>query len=162
MLATVEATPSSAPYLPPRASYIELPVGFKVQDNPAIPLVFSHPSANACQNFAPVWFNPSLSDAKQYVDTQSGILAQTSPRINWWKKFVGSDGGERWMQGTANPAGCCVSGPGGNNETLFLVTLYIGKGVKSMGGQVSTIDLHYAIVYTYSEPQVSATLQECP
>lgn len=133
MLATVEATSASAPYLPPKSSYISLPVGYNVQDNPAIPLVFSHPSVNAYQNFRPVWFNPNLSDAQQYIGHQSGILAQTSPRINWWKKYIGSDGGVRWMQGTANPGGCCVAGPGGNNETQFLVTLYLGRGIKSVG-----------------------------
>lgn len=46
---------------------------------------------------------------------------------------MGADGGERWVQGTANPAGCCVNGPGGSNETLFQVTLYLGRGLKSVG-----------------------------
>lgn len=133
ILATVEATPSSAPYLPPKSEYISLPVGYNVQDNPAISLIFTHPSVNAYQNFRPVWFSPNLTDAKQYVDHRSGVLAQTSPRINWWKKYIGSDGGTRWMQGTANPGGCCVTGPGGSNETLFLVTVYLGRGIKSVG-----------------------------
>ncbi|KAF8610371.1 the flavin domain of cellobiose dehydrogenase [Ceratobasidium sp. AG-I] len=133
ILPIIESTPSSAPYLPPKSSYITLPVGYNTQDNPSIPLIFTHPSINAYQNYAPVWFTPNLTDAKLYVDKQSGVLAQTSPRINWWRKYVGGDGGERWVQGTANPAGCCVSGPGGNNETLFQVTLYLGRGLKSVG-----------------------------
>ncbi|ELU43981.1 cellobiose dehydrogenase [Rhizoctonia solani AG-1 IA] len=98
-LANVEATPESAPYLPPRSTYLDLPVGYNLQDNPSVSLVFSHPSVNAYQNFRPVWFNPNLTDAKQYVESQSGVLAQTSPRINWWKKYVGSDSKVRWMQG---------------------------------------------------------------
>ncbi|KAJ1310030.1 hypothetical protein OPQ81_006783 [Rhizoctonia solani] len=125
-LANVEATPDSVPYLPPKDEYLNLPVGYNIQDNPSISLVFSHPSVNAYQNFRPVWFNPNLSDAKEYVETQSGILAQTSPRINWWKKYVGSDSKVRWMQGTAspgNPAGCCDPGLGVSNETLIWVTL---------------------------------------
>ncbi|CUA75125.1 Cellobiose dehydrogenase [Rhizoctonia solani] len=135
-LANVEATPDSVPYLPPKNTYLNLPVGYHIQDNPSISLIFSHPSVNAYQNFRPVWFNPNLSDAKQYVESQSGVLAQTSPRINWWKKYVGSDSKVRWMQGTAspgNPAGCCDPGPGVNNETLFWVTLYLGRGIASTG-----------------------------
>jgi cellobiose dehydrogenase (acceptor) len=83
ILATVEATPASAQYLPPRSSHITLPVGYNLQVNPAISLVFSQPSLNAYQNFSPVWFNPKVSDAKQSVEQQSGILAQTNPQINW-------------------------------------------------------------------------------
>ncbi|KEP53012.1 putative cellobiose dehydrogenase [Rhizoctonia solani 123E] len=135
-LANVEATPDSVPYLPPKHTYINLPVGYNLQDNPSISLILSHPSVNAYQNFRPVWFNPNLSDAKQYVERQSGILAQTSPRINWWKKYVGSDSKARWMQGTANPgnpASCCDSGPGFDNQTLFWVTLYLGRGITSTG-----------------------------
>ncbi|KAF8710274.1 cellobiose dehydrogenase, partial [Rhizoctonia solani] len=135
-LANVEATPESAPYLPPRSTYLDLPVGYNLQDNPSVSLVFSHPSVNAYQNFRPVWFNPNLTDAKQYVESQSGVLAQTSPRINWWKKYVGSDSKVRWMQGTAspgNPASCCNPGPGVNNETLIWVTLYLGRGIASSG-----------------------------
>lgn len=97
VLATFGSTPSSAPYLPPKGSYMSLSVGYNGQDNPAIPVVFAHPSVSACHNIDPVWFKPNLSDAKQYGDTQGEILAQARPRINWWKKYVGSDGEERWM-----------------------------------------------------------------
>jgi cellobiose dehydrogenase (acceptor) len=136
VLETVQATPASAPYLPPKSAYLDLPVGYNLQDNPSISLIFSHPSVNAYQNFRPVWLNPNLTDSKQYVESQSGILAQTSPRINWWKKYVGSDSKVRWMQGTAspgNPASCCNPGPGVNNDTLIWVTLYLGRGIASFG-----------------------------
>ncbi|KAH7340624.1 the flavin domain of cellobiose dehydrogenase [Rhizoctonia solani] len=150
-LANVEATPNSTVYLPPKRAYIYLPVGYNIQDNPSVSLIFSHPSVNAYQNFRPVWSNPNLSDAKQYVEGQSGVLAQTSPRINWWKKYVGSDSRVRWAQGTAspgNPASCCDPGPGVNNETLLWVTLYLGRGITSTGRAGISNDTRVTLITT--------------
>ncbi|CAE7142076.1 unnamed protein product, partial [Rhizoctonia solani] len=74
-LANVEATPESVQYLPPKSAYLNLPVGYNIQDNPSISLIFSHPSVNAYQNFRPVWFNPNLSDAKQSSGSLVGLNA---------------------------------------------------------------------------------------
>ncbi|CCO36573.1 Cellobiose dehydrogenase Short=CDH [Rhizoctonia solani AG-1 IB] len=124
----VEATPGSAKYLPPKSSYITLPVGESITDNPAINLVFTHPAIQP-YSFSGAWQTPILEDAKQYVESQSGRLAQTSSRINWWKRYTGSDGRIRTMQGTARPGGCC----GSITNTSFTVTLYLGTGVDSTG-----------------------------
>ncbi|EUC55062.1 cellobiose dehydrogenase [Rhizoctonia solani AG-3 Rhs1AP] len=128
VISTVEATPDSAQYLPPKSSYISLPVGYHITDNPAINIVFTHPTIQPYL-FGGAWTDPVLSDAKQYVEEQSGKLAQTSARINWWKKYSGSDGRDRWMQGTARPGGCC----GSNANTSFALTLYLGTGIDSTG-----------------------------
>jgi cellobiose dehydrogenase (acceptor) len=128
VLSTVEATPESAKYLPPKSSYITLPVGESITDNPAINLVFTHPAIQP-YSFSGAWQTPILEDAKQYVESQSGRLAQTSSRINWWKRYTSSDGRIRTMQGTARPGGCC----GSITNTSFTVTLYLGTGVDSTG-----------------------------
>ncbi|KAL5632118.1 hypothetical protein ACGC1H_000214 [Rhizoctonia solani] len=128
VISTVEATPGSAQYLPPKSSYISLPVGYHITDNPAINIVFTHPTIQP-YSFSGAWTSPVLPDAKQYVEEQSGKLAQTSARINWWKKYSGSDGRDRWMQGTARPGGCC----GSNANTSFALTLYLGTGIDSTG-----------------------------
>ncbi|CAE7098231.1 unnamed protein product [Rhizoctonia solani] len=128
VISTVEATPGSAQYLPPKSSYISLPVGYHITDNPAINIVFTHPTIQP-YSFSGAWTDPVLPDAKQYVEEQSGKLAQTSARINWWKKYSGSDGRDRWMQGTARPGGCC----GVSANTSFSLTLYLGTGIDSTG-----------------------------
>ncbi|CAE6442535.1 unnamed protein product [Rhizoctonia solani] len=128
VISTVEAIPDSAQYLPPKSSYISLPVGYHITDNPAINIVFTHPTIQP-YSFSGAWTDPVLPDAKQYVEEQSGKLAQTSARINWWKKYSGSDGRDRWMQGTARPGGCC----GSNANTSFALTLYLGTGIDSTG-----------------------------
>ncbi|KEP49765.1 cellobiose dehydrogenase [Rhizoctonia solani 123E] len=128
VISTVEATPGSAQYLPPKSSYISLPVGYHITDNPAINIVFTHPTIQPYL-FGNAWTDPVLSDAKQYVEEQSGKLAQTSARINWWKKYSGADGRDRWMQGTARPGGCC----GVSSNTSFALTLYLGTGIDSTG-----------------------------
>ncbi|KAF8690928.1 Cellobiose dehydrogenase, partial [Rhizoctonia solani] len=128
VLSTVEATPESAQYLPPKSSYISLPVGQSITDNPAINIVFTHPTIQP-YSFAGAWENPVLEDAKQYVESQSGRLAQTSARMNWWEEYTGSDGKVRVMQGTARPGGCC----GSTGNTSFSLTLYLGTGVTSTG-----------------------------
>ncbi|CUA69921.1 Cellobiose dehydrogenase [Rhizoctonia solani] len=128
VISAVEATPGSAQYLPPKSSYISLPVGNYITDNPAINIVFTHPTIQPYA-FGTAWTNPVLPDAKQYVEAQSGKLAQTSARINWWKKYSGSDGRDRWMQGTARPGGCC----GASSNTSFALTLYLGTGIDSTG-----------------------------
>ncbi|CAE6450730.1 unnamed protein product [Rhizoctonia solani] len=128
VISTVEATPGSAQYLPPKSSYISLPVGYHITDNPAINIVFTHPTIQPYL-FGSAWTDPVLPDAKQYVEEQSGKLAQTSARINWWKKYSGADGRDRWMQGTARPGGCC----GVSSNTSFALTLYLGTGIDSTG-----------------------------
>ncbi|CAE6527552.1 unnamed protein product [Rhizoctonia solani] len=128
VISTVEATPGSAQYLPPKSSYISLPVGYHITDNPAINIVFTHPTIQP-YSFSGAWTDPVLSDAKQYVEEQSGKLAQTSARINWWKEYTGSDGRSRLMQGTARPGGCC----GSSTNTSFALTLYLGTGIDSTG-----------------------------
>ncbi|CAE6459094.1 unnamed protein product [Rhizoctonia solani] len=128
VLSVVEATPESAKYLPPKSSYISLPVGEGITDNPAINIVFTHPTIQP-YSFSGAWENPVLEDAKQYVESQSGRLSQTSARMNWWKEYTGADGRVRVMQGTARPGGCC----GSSANTSFSLTLYLGTGIDSTG-----------------------------
>ncbi|CCO33407.1 Cellobiose dehydrogenase Short=CDH [Rhizoctonia solani AG-1 IB] len=68
VLSTVEATPGSAKYLPPKSSYITLPVGESITDNPAINLVFTHPAIQP-YSFSGAWQTPILEDAEHFTVT---------------------------------------------------------------------------------------------
>ncbi|KEP50510.1 cellobiose dehydrogenase [Rhizoctonia solani 123E] len=121
-------------YLPPSSQYINLPVGMNVKDNPSVNLVFTHPSVDSYDNWAPIWSNPRVADANQYVQSQSGVFASSSPRINFWRAYGGSDGKTRYVQGTSRPGACCFTPTYPYNETAqFTITMYISTGLTSVG-----------------------------
>ncbi|KAG8688196.1 hypothetical protein FRC11_005887 [Ceratobasidium sp. 423] len=121
-------------YLPPSSQYISLPVGQNVKDNPSVNLVFTHPSVDSYDNWAPIWSTPRTADANQYVQSQSGVFAGSSPRINFWRAYGGSDGKTRYVQGTSRPGACCFTPTYPYNETAqFTITLYLSTGLTSVG-----------------------------
>jgi cellobiose dehydrogenase (acceptor) len=126
MLALVKANPAQVAQLPPSNQWINLPVGQNVQDNPSINLVFTHPSINDYDNWADIWTAPPSADAAQYLKSQSGVFANSSPRVNFWRAYSGSDGKTRFMQGTVRPGydSVTTSYPF-DNSTVFAITLYL-------------------------------------
>ncbi|KAJ7176602.1 cellobiose dehydrogenase [Mycena filopes] len=135
MINIVKSDPIAGPLLPPQAQWINLPVGFNVSDNPSINLVFTHPSVNSYNNWADVFTpGPPAADAAQYLASQSGIMAQASPRINFWSALGATDGVTRWMQGTARPGAASVTTKFPYNATqMFTITAYLSAGIKSRG-----------------------------
>jgi cellobiose dehydrogenase (acceptor) len=133
-IALVKANPDGSKYLPDPSDYINLPVGMNVMDNPSINVVFTHPTIDAYNNWATVWTNPRSADAAQYVKSQSGILAQSSTRANFWRAYSRSDGTTQWVQGTTHPGSCCFTSPYSYdaNKTMT-ITLYLSTGIKSRG-----------------------------
>ncbi|KAK0477718.1 cellobiose dehydrogenase [Armillaria luteobubalina] len=115
--------------------WIDLPVGYNVSDNPSINLVFTHPSVDAYDNWATVWSNPRPADMDQYLyDNRSGVLAQASPRVNFWRALGGSDGKTRWMQGTVRPGAASVDTVYPYNASqIFTITAYLSTGLTSRG-----------------------------
>ncbi|KAJ7853534.1 cellobiose dehydrogenase [Mycena olivaceomarginata] len=135
MINLVKGDPVAGPLLPPQAQWINLPVGFNVSDNPSINLVFTHPSVNSYDNWADVFTpGPPAADAAQYLASQSGIMAQASPRLNFWQAMGGTDGVTRWLQGTARPGAASVTTKFPYNQTqMFTITAYLSAGIKSRG-----------------------------
>ncbi|KAF7760214.1 CAZyme family AA8 [Agaricus bisporus var. burnettii] len=133
-LQIVEANPDAAKDLPDPSDYINLPVGYNVMDHPSINLVFTHPTIDAYNNWATVWTNPRPQDAAQYVRDQSGILAQSSTRVNFWRAYSRPEGGTQWVQGTVHPGSCCFTTDFNYdaNKTIT-ITLYLSTGLKSRG-----------------------------
>ncbi|KAJ7103732.1 cellobiose dehydrogenase [Mycena epipterygia] len=134
MINLVAGDPVAGPNLPPSSQWINLPVGYNVSDNPSINLVFTHPSINSYDNWADVFTDPPAADAAQYLASRSGILAQASPRLNFWRALAGSDGVTRWLQGTARPGAASVTTSYPYNATqMFTITAYLSTGIKSRG-----------------------------
>ncbi|KAJ7198737.1 cellobiose dehydrogenase [Mycena pura] len=134
MLSIVANDPVAGPNLPPQSQWINLPVGFNVSDNPSINLVFTHPSVDAYDNWADVFTDPPAADAAQYLANRSGIMAQASPRLNFWSALGASDGVTRWMQGTARPGAASVTTTLNYNASqMFTITGYLSAGIKSRG-----------------------------
>ncbi|KAG6828939.1 substrate-specific activator of APC-dependent proteolysis [Tricholoma furcatifolium] len=126
MLDLVQADATAGPNLPNPEDWIDLPVGYN--------LVFTHPSIDAYDNWATVWADPRPADAAQYLANQSGVLAQASPRMNFWRALSGSDGITRWAQGTVRPGAASVSTVYPYNASqIFTITLYLSTGITSRG-----------------------------
>ncbi|KAK0437789.1 cellobiose dehydrogenase [Armillaria borealis] len=113
--------------LPDEADWINLPVGYN--------LVFTHPSVDAYDNWATVWTDPRPADMDQYLyNNRSGVLAQASPRVNFWRALSGSDGKTRWMQGTVRPGAASVDTVYPYNASqMFTITAYLSTGLTSRG-----------------------------
>ncbi|KAF5354114.1 hypothetical protein D9756_007316 [Leucocoprinus leucothites] len=134
MISLVQADSSASANLPPQSQWINLPVGENVSDNPSVNLVFTHPSVDAYDNWAKVWSNPRKADADQYIASQSGILAQSSTRLNFWRAYPGSDGKTRYMQGTARPGAASITTDYPYNASqIMTITVYLSTGITSRG-----------------------------
>ncbi|KAK7052336.1 cellobiose dehydrogenase [Favolaschia claudopus] len=135
MINLVKGDPVAGPLLPPQSQWINLPVGYNVSDNPSINLVFTHPSVNNYDNWANVMTpGPPAADASQYIASQSGIMAQASPRLNFWQALGATDGVTRWLQGTARPGAASWNTTYAFNQTqMFTITAYLSTGIKSRG-----------------------------
>lgn len=134
MISIVAADATASKYLPPSSQYINLPVGLNVMDNPGVNMVFTHPTVDDYDNWAPIWASPRTADANQYVANQSGMFAASSPRANFWRAYGGSDGKTRYVQGTARPGSCCFTPTYPYNTTAqFTITMYITTGLTSVG-----------------------------
>ncbi|KAL9714475.1 substrate-specific activator of APC-dependent proteolysis [Leucoagaricus gongylophorus] len=124
----------AGPGVPPQNQWINLPVGMNAQDNPSINLVFTHPSIDAYDNWEKVWADPRPADAAQYLQDQSGVFAQASPRMNFWRAYGAQDGRTRWMQGTARPGAASVTTDYSYNASqVMTITVYLSTGVSSRG-----------------------------
>ncbi|KAF9491048.1 cellobiose dehydrogenase [Pleurotus eryngii] len=134
MLTIAQGDSVVGPKMPPQAQWINLPVGENVQDNPSINLVFTHPDIDAYENWADIMSDPRPADAAQYISRQSGVFASSSPRMNFWRAYGGSDGKTRWMQGTVRPGAASVTSSNPYNASqIFTITTYLSTGITSKG-----------------------------
>ncbi|RGP80025.1 cellobiose dehydrogenase [Fusarium longipes] len=107
--------------MPPKDQWIELPVGENLKDHPIFTVkVKTKSSMTALPDTA--FTEPNQEDVDLYAQG-SGLLAQSGQRFIFWDSVKGSDGVERYVQGTCAPAG---------DDTLKL-KVYLTHGATSTG-----------------------------
>jgi cellobiose dehydrogenase (acceptor) len=94
----VRSNVAASSQLPSESDYIiNEEVGRNVQDNPSINLMFTHPSVDSYDNWAPIWDDPREEDKQLYRQYRAGVFASSSPRMNFWKAIVGADNVTRYV-----------------------------------------------------------------
>lgn len=110
--------------------WINLPVGYNLNDHLNTDTVISHPNVSY-YDWPAAWLTPIEDDKTKYLTQRSGPLAQAAPNINpiMWEEVTGPDGIVRHMQWQAR-----VEGSNGiQNGNSMTLSLYLGRGEVSRG-----------------------------
>ncbi|KAI9659541.1 MAG: hypothetical protein M1821_001800 [Bathelium mastoideum] len=124
-LAVVNASSDGATMISSN-EWIKLPVGENLGDHTDTDIQISHPNITFYDYYA-AYDTPIASDAAQYLQHRSGMLAQSAPNIQpiFWDSVVGADGITRQFQYTARVEG--------NTNQSMTISQYLGRGAVSRG-----------------------------
>lgn len=86
--------------LPDEADWIDLPVGHGLKDHAQAPLQFNMANLTAYK-FSDIATDPVDTDLELYKQG-SGVLTQAAQRMHLWTSINGTDGVERYLQGTVS------------------------------------------------------------
>lgn len=86
--------------LPDEADWIDLPVGHGLKDHAQAPLSFNIASLDA-YDFNAIATAPIEADLELYTQG-SGVITQAAQRMHLWTSINGTDGVERYLQGTVS------------------------------------------------------------
>ncbi|KAI7778212.1 hypothetical protein LA080_002477 [Diaporthe eres] len=86
--------------LPAEADWIDLPVGHGLKDHAQAPLQFNLANLTAYK-FNDIATDPVDADLELYKQG-SGVLTQAAQRMHLWTSINGTDGVERYLQGTVS------------------------------------------------------------
>ncbi|GME56595.1 putative gmc oxidoreductase protein [Neofusicoccum parvum] len=114
--------------LPPRADWIDLPVGEGVRDHPIfyINLNLTSPTANLTV-YDPL--EPSATDISLFNGAGSGMLAQGVQRLNFWTSRAYNES-RRFFQGTVSA----------DSDNVISLKIYMTHGLTSEGALGITAD----------------------
>lgn len=87
--------------LPEEADWIDLPVGHGLKDHAQAPLQFKIATNYTAYDYNGIASSPNEFDLDLYKQG-SGILTQAAQRMHLWTSVKGSDGKERYLQGTVS------------------------------------------------------------
>ncbi|KAK4190122.1 putative cellobiose dehydrogenase precursor [Podospora australis] len=134
-LAVVKNSVLDGPTMIGNDSWINLPVGYNLDDHLNTDTVISHNNV-AFYDFYQAWTSPNTTDASKYLNSRSGILAQSAPNIGpmFWEEIKGADGIVRQLQWTARVEGS-YDVPNGYAMTM---SQYLGRGATSRGRMTLT------------------------
>lgn len=87
--------------LPEKADWIDLPVGHSLKDHSQAPLQFKTSRNYTAYQYTNIASDPIESDIDLY-NRGSGVLTQAAQRMHLWTSVNGTDGKERFLQGTVS------------------------------------------------------------
>ncbi|KAI4843507.1 FAD/NAD(P)-binding domain-containing protein [Aureobasidium sp. EXF-8845] len=119
---------SVAVTLPEEVEWIDLPVGKGLKDHPIVTLKFKTKSPLSALDTT-AFTAPNNMDIDSFAQG-SGLLVQGGQRLNFWSSVNGTDGIERFVQGTCNSP---------SNDTIKM-KIYLTHGLTSVGEIGMTAD----------------------
>jgi cellobiose dehydrogenase (acceptor) len=107
-----------------QSDWINLPVGYNLNDHLNTDTVISHPNVSY-YDWPAAWLTPIPADQQNYLQNRSGPLAQAAPNIGplFWEEIMGPDGIVCHMQWQARVEGSNGI-PNGRLMTLTLPRLW--------------------------------------
>ncbi|KAI0150382.1 fungal cellulose binding domain-containing protein [Xylariaceae sp. FL1272] len=141
------------------SSWINLPVGYNLEDHVNTDTVVTHPSV-VFYDFYEAYDNPNTTDKNLYLNQRSGILAQAAPNIGpmFFDQITGADGVVRQLEWTARVEGS----DGTENGQAITMSQYLGRGAKSRGRMTITPALSTVVStlpYLNDKNDVAAVIQ---
>ncbi|KZL68600.1 fungal cellulose binding domain-containing protein, partial [Colletotrichum incanum] len=121
---------TDGPTMIANSSWINLPVGYNLEDHTNTDSVVTHPDVQF-YDFYEAYTDPNVTDKNAYLQKRSGILAQSAPNIGplFFEEIKGADGITRQLQYTARMEGS-LDVPDGKAITI---SQYLGRGATSRG-----------------------------
>jgi cellobiose dehydrogenase (acceptor) len=134
-LEIVKNSEKDGPTMISNSSWINLPVGYNLDDHLNTDTVITHPDVKFYDFYA-AWTDPIAADKDSYLNGRTGILAQSAPNIGpmMWEEIKGADGRVRQLQWTARVEGS-LDTPNGKAMTI---SQYLGRGATSRGRMTIT------------------------
>ncbi|OCL02553.1 cellobiose dehydrogenase [Glonium stellatum] len=169
-LEIVKASPEG-PNMIDEKDWIDLPVGYNLDDNPNAFLVALDPTIEA-YDYIGAYNTPIAADAAEYLANRSGPLAQVEGPINpiFWDTVTGGDNITREVQWSVNSGAL-------SNTTAIAFTASLGRGKTARGRLTITPNLtinvstlpyfndpgaHDATAFTAAIAKVLPLLQQLP
>ncbi|KXT01440.1 hypothetical protein AC578_9541 [Pseudocercospora eumusae] len=122
--------------------WINLPVGEGLNDHTSTDIVITHPNVTMYDFYA-AYDDPIQSDVEKYLDSRSGILAQSAPNLvaNFWQEIKGADGVTRQLQYTAR----VETSHDVVSDSAITITQYLGRGQTGRGKATINKGLNMAV-----------------
>ncbi|KAK3942373.1 putative cellobiose dehydrogenase [Diplogelasinospora grovesii] len=141
-LSIVKSSVSDGATMIANQSWINLPVGYNLDDHCNTDTVITHPDV-VFYDFYAAWTNPNVTDENLYLQKRQGILTQAAPNIGpmFWEEIQGADGIVRQLQWTARVEGS----DGTTNGKAMTMSQYLGRGATSRGRMTITPDLNTVV-----------------
>ncbi|KAI1180765.1 fungal cellulose binding domain-containing protein [Nemania sp. FL0916] len=150
---------TDGPTMISNSSWINLPVGYNLNDHVNTDTVITHPSV-VFYDFYAAYDDPNTTDTSMYLSKRSGILAQAAPNIgpNMFDEIKGADGITRQLEWTSRVEGS----DGVNSTTAMTMSQYLGRGSTSRGRMTITKALSTVVStvpYLHDKNDVAAVIQ---